>query len=616
MFWLRSIALVGAVSVVPVQAARLAAQAARPVRYEVRFPNAAHHEAEITVTFQGAPAGPVALRMSRSSPGRYAAHEFAKNVYSVRAEDGGGRPLVITRSSPQQWDVSGHDGTVRVSYTLFGDRADGTYSGIDRTHAHLNIPATFLWARGLERRPVTVSFRDLPAGWAVATQLAPGADSVSFTAPNLQRFMDSPIEVSDFDLRTWTVSGEGGDQTVRLAIHHAGTREEVDRYVDQIKRVVLEQRAVFGELPAFDHGVYTFLADYLPHVSGDGMEHRNSTILTSTGSLATNAAGLLGTVSHEFFHAWNVERIRPRTLEPFDFTDANMSGELWLAEGVTSYYGPLAIHRAGLTTLDQYARSLGGGITAVVHNPGRRYHSPREMSMLAPFVDAATAIDPTNFANTFISYYTWGAALGLALDLELRSRFSGVTMDDFMREMWRAHGQPERPYTNADARAALARVSRDTAFAYDFWRRYVDGREAPNFTTLLARAGLAVRPARPAAAWLGDQFLQTQGDRVVVGSSTLTGQPLYEAGLDRGDRIVSLDGRAVASAAAVDSIVGARRPGDAIPIRFESRGQTHEATVVLAASPRTEVVTFEAAGRPLTDEIRAFRAAWLGGKAR
>ena len=137
--------------------AALLAQA--PVTYEVDFPNAIHHEAEIAVTFPDVPQGPLELRMSRSSPGRYALHEFAKNVYSVEAFDGAGRPLEVTRPNPYQWNVAGHDGTVRMEYTLFGDRVDGTYAAIDNTHAHLNMPATFMWARGLEDRPISVTFR-------------------------------------------------------------------------------------------------------------------------------------------------------------------------------------------------------------------------------------------------------------------------------------------------------------------------------------------------------------------------------------------------------------------------------------------------------------------------
>ncbi len=586
-----------------------------PVRYEVSLANRAHHEARITATFSGLPARPLELRMSRSSPGRYAVHEFAKNVYDLSVRDSRGRQLTATRPNPYQWDVAGHDGTAVVEYTLFADRADGTYSGIDRTHAHLNNPATFIWARGLDRRPVAVRFPDLPTTWGVATQLAIGAEPGTWQARDFQYFMDSPIELSDFDLRSWTVTSGGREQTIRLAIHHAGTTVEVDRYVEDIQKVVLEEAAVYGSLPTFDHGVYTFLADYLPHASGDGMEHRNSTVLASTASLASSASGLLGTVAHEFFHIWNVERIRPRGLEPFDFERANMAGELWLAEGFTSYYGPLAIHRAGLTTLDQYARSLTGEINTVTNAPGRHHRSAVEMSMMAPFVDAATAIDPTSFANTFISYYTWGAALGLALDLSIRSRFPDLGLDDFMREMWRTHGVTERSYTVADARAALGRTTRDTAFANDFFRRLIEGREVADYPALLARAGFLVRPARPTGAWIGDLGLTASDRGLQIGATVMEGTPAYAAGLAAGDRLLVVDGAAMGAMADLEDVLSRHQPGDTLSITFESRGQTVTGTIRLGQDPRLEVLTFEAAGRPVTEAIRAFRAAWLGTQA-
>jgi len=594
----------------------IAGQAPRPVEYEISFPNAAHHEAEITVTFRGVAAGPLQVRMSRSSPGRYAAHDFAKNVYNVRIENSRGRPLTVSRPNPHQWDVTGHDGLVRVRYTLFADRADGTYSGIDRSHAHLNIPATFMWARGMDRRPVRVRFSNLPAGWAVATQLAPTDDPAVFTARDLQYFMDSPIELSDLDLRTWTVGSGERQQTIRLAIHHDGTRAEVDSFVTGIRKIVLEQGAIFGEFPTFDHGTYTFLADYLPWDSGDGMEHRNSTVLTSTASLETSARGLLGTVSHEFFHAWNVERIRPKSIEPFNFEDANISGELWLAEGFTSYFGPLAMARAGLTPLPGFARGIGSAVNEVVNSPGRRYHSPRGMSMLAPFVDAATALDPTSFPSTFISYYTWGQVLGLGLDLTLRERFPGLTADDFMREMWRAHGRTERPYTSADARAALGRVTRDTAFANDFWRRFIDGREVPDYVPLLAQAGIHLRQADTTAPWIGDLALRSENGRAMVRGPVLVGTPAYDGGLEIGDQLMALNGRVITGPADVDSALAALAPGDRASMVFESRGRRVEAEVILEKDPRLEAVLFEDAGREVTEAIRAFRASWLGSKVR
>ena len=144
-----------------------------PIAYEISFPNAVHHEAEVRITFSDVPEGPLQVRMSRTSPGRYSLHEFAKNVYGVNVHDGQGNKLEVIRADPHQWDVAGHDGTVVFSYTLYADHADGTYSGIDLTHAHLNIPATFAWARGLHDRPVVVTFQPPPeSNWRVATQLA------------------------------------------------------------------------------------------------------------------------------------------------------------------------------------------------------------------------------------------------------------------------------------------------------------------------------------------------------------------------------------------------------------------------------------------------------------
>ena len=315
----------------------IVAAAQSPVRYRLSFPAPEHHYAEVEVIFPDLPPGVLQVRMSRSSPGRYALHEFAKNVFDVRAFDGAGRPLAPVRPNPYQWDVAGHDGTVRILYKVFGKLVDGTYLAVDTSHAHLNMPAALMWARGLHDRPASVTF-DPPAGtrWKPATQLFPSSDPWTFTAPNFQYLMDSPVELSEHSLRSFTISNpDGRIQTIRTAVHHDGTEADVDEYASGVERIVREQGAVFGEYPVFDAGTYTFLGDYLPWGGGDGMEHRNSTVVAARTSIRNGARAVLGTVSHEFFHAWNVERIRPRSLEPFDFEGANASGELWLAEGFT-----------------------------------------------------------------------------------------------------------------------------------------------------------------------------------------------------------------------------------------------------------------------------------------
>ena len=591
----------------PVQAA---ATAGPPVEYQLSFANAAHHEARITVTYRDVGAAPVRFQMSRSSPGRYAIHEFAKNVYSVSATDGAGRALAVERTDPYGWTVAGHDGTVTLSYTLFADRADGTYSQIDATHAHLNMPATLMWAQGFEDRPVSLRFHPQAPDWEIATQLAPTADPRVFGAPDLQYLMDSPVEISDHMVREWQVDDNGTPRTIRIALHHAGTDEQADVFGAKARRVVDAQIAVFGDVPDFDFGTYTFLADYLPHVSGDGMEHRNSTSISSTRSLAEAEYGQIGTLSHEFFHAWNVERLRPAELEPFDFTRANPTPSLWFAEGFTSYYGPLTVRRAGESSVDRFLGEMGAQLNFMSGAPARTYGSPQDMSLRAAFVDAATAIDPTN-PNTFASYYTWGAVLAMGLDLTLRDQFEGLTLDHYMRHLWRSHGVTERPYTVDDLRNGLAEVTGDRAFADAFFAASVDGSELPDFAPLLARAGVVMKPQNP-GAWVGPARLQVAEGVVRLANATAPGTPLYVAGLDGGDEIVRLGGTAIDSQADWDGALAGLKPGDTVAIHFVQRGVERQAELRLTTNPSFELVRAEAAGGALTADQQAFRDAWLG----
>src|SRR5215218_5625142 len=258
-----------------------------PVAYKLTFANAVHHVADVEVTFSGVPAGALQARMSRSSPGRYAVHEFSKNVYDVHAFDGQGKEIAFTRPNPYQWDVTGHDGTVRITYKIFGDLVDGTYLAIDPGHAHMNMPATLMWARKMDDRPVRVSFTPLAGStWKAATQLFPTTDPWTFTAPNLQYLFDSPTELSDYKLRDFTVKNpDGKTYTIRAAVHTNSSDQDIDQYAEGVQRIVREAVTVIGEYPQYDTGTYTFLADYLPTNDGDGMEHRNSTVVTGRGNV-------------------------------------------------------------------------------------------------------------------------------------------------------------------------------------------------------------------------------------------------------------------------------------------------------------------------------------------
>ncbi|HTI37864.1 MAG TPA: PDZ domain-containing protein [Vicinamibacterales bacterium] len=594
--------------------APLAQRADAPVVYKVSFPAPEHHVAKVEVTWTNVPRGPLQARMSRSSPGRYAVHEFAKNVYDVHAFNANGTELRITRPNPYEWDVPEHDGTVRMAYTIYGDDVDGTYLGIDRQHAHLNMPATFMWARGMDDRPSRITFT-APEGlrWKVATQLFTTTDPWTFTAPNLQYLFDSPTELSDYTLVSFDVKNPDGKTfTVRAAVHAQASREEIDQYAAGLHKIVNEASAIYGEFPQYEPGTYTFLADYLPTNAGDGMEHRNSTVVTGR---ALRSA--LNTASHEFFHCWNVERIRPQGLEPFDFERANMTDSLWLAEGFTQYYGPLILTRAGLMDPGQAIAGFGRNADAVVNGSGRQFRSAVEMSRMAPFVDAARAVDRTNFNATFISYYTYGAAIAVGLDLTLRERSGGrITLDDFMRAMWTRYGKPGgpapglvgHPYSLDDVRDRLADVSGDRAFADDFMNRYVTGREAIDYARVARAVGVLVRKANPGAAWMGDVVVQGAG--TTIDALVDPGTPAYAAGLEQDDTITSLDGTAVSSPAQIQDILRAHKPGDRIAVAFTRRSDPATSTITLAEDPAIEF-TIDPGATP--EQVR-MRDAWLSSR--
>jgi len=238
------------------------------------------------------------------------------------------------------------------------------------------------------------------------------------------------------------------------------------------------------------------------------------------------------------------------------------------------------------------------------------------MSQQAPFVDAAASIDPQNKANTFISYYTYGAATGLALDLDIRSRFPGRSLDVFMRRMWVKYGKTERPYTLDDVRRTLGETVGSAAYADDVFRRFIVGSELPPYETLLARGGLLLRRAKAGSAWIGALNLVVRDSALVVGGPVLVGTPAYVAGIAQGDRLVSLAGRGTVAVADLDNVLSSLKPGARIPAVIMSRDGRREVVLVLAEDPRMEIVPYEMAGLPVTTAIRDFRESWLGSKVR
>ena len=261
-------------------------------------------------------------------------------------------------------------------------------------------------------------------------------------------------------------------------------------------------------------------------------------------------------------------------------------------------------------------------VDTVSQNAGRLVRSAADMSMMAPFTDGGRTVDRTNWSTTVMSYYTYGGAIALALDLSLRDRSdSRVSLDDFMQLMWRRFGKPggsregyvDHPYTIADAEATLADVSADRAFARDFFARFVQGHDVADYTRLLARAGFTVRKRNPGRAWLGDPRLDARNG-VRAAALIAPTWPLYATGFDQDDELVQVDGQRVKDANDVSAAVQRHKPGDTIPIVLTDRtGNAKTAPVTLVEDPHVDVVPVESSGA-LTAAQQAFRASWLGGK--
>jgi predicted metalloprotease with PDZ domain len=610
------------------------AQAQSPILYKVTFPEPEHHWMQVEMTFSNLGAKPLDVRMSRSSPGRYAVAEFAKNVFWAEAYNGKGQKLAYTRPDVDVWRVAGHDGTVRFVYKIFGDYPNGTYFGIDTTHAHLQMPAAFMWGVGHDNQPMRITFTAPSASkWKIATQLYATNDPNTFTAPNLQYFMDSPVELADLLTSTFTIpNSDGSPAKFRLAVHADASQSDVDELAKMVERLVREHMAVFGEFPKYEPGNYTFLLEYVPWGAGDGMEHRNSTSISNPrGSLKTpqGRQQALGTISHEYFHNWNMERIRSAGLEPFDFTRENVTCCLWVGEGFTQYYGPLLLTRAGL---QDGTGGVMGAAAAVMNTPGRAVRSPVQMSEFAPFADGAGAsVDSSDTNRTFLSYYTYGAGIALALDLSLREMSAGkLSLDDYMKLLWIQHGKPEgpapglvsKPYTLKDLRNHLATLTGNRKFADDFFDKYVEGRDAPDYPHLLALAGYTLDMAPAGRGWLGNVPVSETPNGLTVGvgpnanaqrpTPVPFNTPLYEAGIDSGDTVKTIDGQAATLTAW--NAIGSKKPGDQVTIGVLRRGgEMITRMITLKQDPSArQVVSMQS----LSPAQKAFRDSWLATKVK
>jgi predicted metalloprotease with PDZ domain len=478
--------------------AAVPAQAPHPLglAYRIAMPDPAAHYFEIELRITGIHTDSLDLQLPVWSPGRYARMDFARNLQRFAAADSAGKPIVIQELNGSRWRLRTHgQGNARITYRIFANTLSGTFSVLDTAHANWNGASLFVYVDGHKADPVHLSIT-APSGWRVMNGAAANFEQREFDFPNYDELIDTPTEVAPaISLDSFTADG----RLYRVMLHHNGPLDSAlrMRFVRGIEKIVKQENLVIAPPPL---AMYTFVGN-AGYEGSDGMEHLYSTQIITPHALTDTAAvdDFLGYASHEYFHVWNVKRIRPELLGPFDYTSERYEPSLWVAEGWTEYYGILTLERTGITTPSQFFETLGEDITYDLTRPARTWISARESSMRAPFFDGAPEPMAVDEPSDFISYYTKGEGLALLIDLEIRARTNdGRSLDDALRALKRRSWDAPRAsyylqgrgYTELDVEKAVSEAAGTDL--HDWFARYVGGTEEPPFAEALAKVGLTL----------------------------------------------------------------------------------------------------------------------------
>jgi predicted metalloprotease with PDZ domain len=544
----------------------LSAQALDPVSYTIRFPAPATHYAEVEASVPADGRTDIELMMATWTPGSYLIREYARHVEAVRAATPAGEPLAVAKSSKNRWRIeTGGADRVMVTYRVYCREMSVRTNWVEADFAMLNGASTFLTPADAAPRPHDVRI-ELAPGWSESvTALPPAPDGRphGYRAADFDTLVDSPILAGNPATYAFTVEGT---PHALVNVGEGGVWDGPTSAAD-VERIVREQHRTWGFFP---YERYLFLNMLVE--AGGGLEHRDSTLLmTSRWTTRDRRRYLrwLGTVSHELFHAWNVKQLRPAALGPFDYEREAFTPSLWMVEGLTSYYGPLAVHRAGISTREEFLEALSGPIEALQTTPGR---------LVQPVADASYDAwikyyrRNENSPNTTVSYYTKGAVIGFLLDARVREATGGQrSLDDVLKAAY-ARYSGERGFRPGEFEAVASAVAGvDLGGWFDGAVRSTDELD---YGPALAWYGLEFAPdARgdedaPAPAWLGLGTRVDRGRLLVAGVQR--GTPGYEAGFNVGDEILAIGDYRVGPEAWRQRL-GLYRAGDAVEILVARR---------------------------------------------
>ena len=557
-------------------AGALSAQQLEAIRYVVRVPAPKTHYIEVEATYPSSHTPTVDLMMAVWTPGSYLVREFARHLEDVRAHDSGGHALDVHKTRKNRWQVrTGDAGPIVVTYRVYANEHAARLNWVEDEFGLINGAPTYLTLAESAHRPHDVMLVLPPAWRRSLTSLPAASDSTPnhYRAADYDALVDSPIIAGNPTVHEFSVDG------ITHALVNVGETAEWDgaRSARDVEKIVRAARGVWTSLPYERYLFINVLTD-----AYDGIEHKGSTVLFAhRRSTRTESAyhQWLSLVAHEYFHAWNVKRLRPVELGPFDYENEVYTRSLWVAEGLSDYYSSVLLPRAGLGSVAQALADFSDAIRTLQTTPGHLVQ-PLEMASYDAWIKQYRADE--NSANVSISYYTKGSVVGLLLDAKIKHMTNGTKgLDDVMRLAF-ARYSGARGYTPAEFRAVASEVA--GGGLGEFFRRALESTEELDYSEMLDWYGLRFVPpdTGASAAWTGAATRVSNGRTFVT--RILRDSPAYGSGLDTDDEILAIDESRLGGDG-FESRLQNFRPGAKVTLLVARREELHHVDITLGVAP-------------------------------
>jgi predicted metalloprotease with PDZ domain len=579
-------------SLAPVRAA-----GAPPVHYTLDLRDTRSHHVRVTMTIPDAP--PATSIQFPAWNALYQIRDFVRNVDDVRAECDS-RGMALVRVDLDTWRTGSQACSIlTVRYAVYANQEGPFSTVLNDHHSFMNLAMLLFYLPEGRDRPARVNFI-LPKGWELATLLEDTATPGEFSAPNYDALVDSPSEAGHFSEYDYQQSGA----TFRVIVDADRKDYSAQRLLDSLEKITATETAMMQDVP---FSRYTFIFHFPAGSGGGGMEHLYGTAITlPAATVQDNWGGLDAVAAHEFFHLWNVKRIRPAALEPVDYVHGNDTRDLWFSEGVTSTYQELTLERAGLTTPQEFYRRLAYQIGILQGRPARLFQSVEEAGRSAWLEKYLDYLRP----DRSISYYNKGQLVGYLLDLAIRrGSHNAHSLDDLMRQLNRDFAKRHRFFTQADLRTIASELAPGFTDVDDFFRDYVSGTKELDYDEYLRYAGLRLVTTTAAQASLGFRAARSFDGPITV-ESVDAGSNAARAGLEKGDVLVEMNGRTLTSLP--DQLIANTPSSAKIEFQVQRGNQTLR---VKYRQEKTDITSYrvEEISNPTADQLR-LRQGWLEGK--